>query len=208
MFDTLNASRYILPDVENLGMAWRPEHLVKTGELDNTQLGWTIGWLELDGISERLKLKLAGNCHPDLAGWKFRIHRIEPDPPKDFDGDEPPDYSGISRNQSGHVGDITADQMIKHHEIPDKELARRLMSGEKPPFTWRKCLYLEWYCNHNGRVVIQSTRLEVERIGERAFELTEDEWHEQARQNAAEMNHFMTQLGDALENLPSEEDDA
>lgn len=188
-------------------MAWRPEQLVRAGELDNTQLGWTIGWLELDGIDERLQLKLAGNCHPDLAGWKFRIRRIEPEPPKDFDGEEPPDYSGISRDQSGHVGDITADQMIKHFDIPTDELVQRLRAGEKPPFSWRKCLYLEWYGNHNGRVVIQSTRLEVERLGERAFELTEEEWREQSRQNAAEMNHFMTQLGEALENLSSDEDD-
>ncbi len=183
-------------------MAWRPEHLVKAGELDNTQLGWTVGWLELDSVPERLMLKLAGNCHPDLAGWKFRIHRIEPDLPKDFGGDEPPDYSGISSDQSGHVGDITADQMIKHFDIPDDELVRRLNAGEKPQFAWRKCLYLEWYSNQNGRVVIQSTRLEVERIGQRAFELSEAEWLEQSSQNANEMNHFMGQLGDALENLP------
>ncbi|MCC7337275.1 MAG: hypothetical protein IT422_19465 [Pirellulaceae bacterium] len=188
-------------------MAWRPDHLVKTGELDNTQLGWTMGWLELDGIDERLQLKLAGNCHPDLAGWKFRIHRIEPELENDFGGDEPPDYSGISRNQSGHVGDITADQMIKHFEISTEELVQRLRAGEKPPFTWRKCLYLEWYSNHNGRIVIQSTRLEVERLGTRAFELTEAEWQEQARQNAGEMSHFMHQLGDALENATSGEDE-
>ena len=124
--------------------------------------------------------------------------------PKDYDSDEPPDYSGISRDQSGHVGDITADQMIKHFDIPVDELVRRLHAGENPLFTWRKCLYLEWYSNLNGRVVIQSTRLDVERIGQRAFELTEVECHEQARQNAEEMNHFMTQLGDAMENLPAD----
>lgn len=168
-------------------MAWRPEQLVTAGELDNTQRGWTIGWLELAGVDGRLQLKLAGDCHPDLAGWKFRIHRIEPDPPKDFDGDDLPDYAGINRDQSGHVGDITADQMIKHFGIPVDELVRRLHAGEKPPFTWRKCLYLEWFGNHNGRVVIQTTCLEVERFGERAFELTEDEWREQARQNEEEV---------------------
>jgi hypothetical protein len=40
--------------------------------------------------------------------------------------------------------------------------------------------------------------LEVERIGERAFELTEDEWKEQARQNAEECCYFMVQVGDAF----------
>jgi hypothetical protein len=184
-------------------MAWRPERLVKAGEIDNTTLGWTIGWLELDGIDQRLQLKLAGNCHPDLAGWKFLIHRVEPELP---DEDQSPNYSSISRDQSGHVGDITADQMIKHHEMPNEELVRRLMAGEKPPFTWRKCLYLEWYSNANGRVVIQSTRLEIERIGERAFELSEDQWKEQALQNTDELGHFMAQLGDALQEREPEDD--
>lgn len=183
-------------------MAWRPERLVKAGELDNTTLGWTVGWLELEGIDQRLQLKLAGNCYPDLAGWRFRIHRVEPE---QSEVDAMPDYSNISLDQSGYVGDITADQMIKHHEIPNDELTSRLMAGEKPPFTWRKCLYLEWYSNTNGRVVIQSTRLEVERIGERAFELTVDQWEEQAQQNADELGHFMAQLDDVLQERERED---
>ena len=80
------------------------------------------------------------------------------------------------------------------------------MAGEKPPYTWSKCLYLEWFSNLNGRVVVQSTRLEVERIGERAFELTEEQWQEQHQQNRNEMNFFMTQLGDVLEDRNLEED--
>ena len=58
---------------------------------------------------------------------------------------------------------------------------------------------LEWFSNSNGRVVIQSTRLAVRRQGEREFELTDEEWAEQARQNSEEMTHFMHQLGDTLE---------
>lgn len=184
---------------EKNNMAWRLEHLLKAGELDNTQRGWTVGWLELENFSQRLRLKLAGNCHPDLAGWRFRIHCNEPAPLANEEATL--DYSEISLDQSGHVGDITADQMIKHHELPDDELVQRLMAGEKPPFTWRKCLYLEWFSNANGRVVIQSTRWEVERLGERAFELTDDEWKEQALQKSEELNHFMTQLGDAIQNI-------
>ena len=79
------------------------------------------------------------------------------------------------------------------------ELIQRLTVGEKPPFTWRKCLYLEWYDNKNGRVVIQSTRLEVERLGERAFELTQEQWREQQKQSEQEISHFLAPIGDALE---------
>lgn len=187
-------------------MAWRPTNLVQAGELDNTQPGWTIGWLQLDGVADRLTLKLAGNCHPDLAGWKFRIKRTEPEPEEPDDEEELPDYTGISLDQSGHVGDITADQMIKHHDLSVAELLARMRAGEKPPFTWRKCLYLEWFSNANGRIVIQSTQLEVERLGERAFELTEEQWREQSQQNQQEMQFFMTQLGDALGNGPPDHD--
>lgn len=192
-------------------MAWRLDHLLQTGELDNTQRGWTTGWLQLDGFAGRLQFKLAGNCHPDLAGWKFRILRIEPELPSDKPqaDDAPFDYSVLSLDQSGHVGDITADQMIKHHAIPNDELVRRLVAGEKPPYTWRKCLYLEWFSHTNGRVLIQSTRLEVERLGERAFELTEEEWKEQAKRNAEEINYFMAQLDDALQaKNPNEEEES
>lgn len=185
-------------------MAWRPGRLVMAGELDNTHIGWTIGWLELEGFDERLQLKLLGNCHPDLAGWKFRIKRVLPEPGTDLDGDEDSDYSGISFDQSGHVGDITADQVLKHFEIGNDELIQRLRAGEHPPFTWRKCLYLEWFSNRNGRIVIQSTRLEVERIGERAFELTDEQYHQQRHSNQQEMDYFMSQLGDTL-NGQSEE---
>ncbi|HBJ38114.1 MAG TPA: hypothetical protein DDZ51_25835 [Planctomycetaceae bacterium] len=142
-------------------MAWRPDHLVIAGELDNTQFGWTNGWLEIHGFDFRLQLKMAGNCHPD---------------------------------QSGHVDDITADQMIKQRDIPNDQLAKRLMAGEKPPFTWQKCRYLERFSNRNGRVVIQSTRLTVERIGERAFELTDEHWQEQSGLNSGEMHHFLYQI--------------
>ena len=56
----------------------------------------------------------------------------------------------------------------------------------------------------NGRIVIQCTRLTVERIGERAFELTEQQLIEQTKQNHAEMSFFMCQLGDALQHHEDE----
>lgn len=198
-------------------MTWRLAQLLESGELDNTQRDWTIGWLQLHGFTERLQLKLAGNCHPDLAGWKFRIHRIEPecsgddslgdeDAPGDISTISQDQISTISQDQSGRVGDITADHMVKHHDIPNDELARRLIAGEKPPYKWSKCFYMEWFSNVNGRMVIESTRLEVERLGERAFELTDEEWKEQARYNREELIYFMTRMSDALRtDKPDEE---
>ena len=78
-------------------MAWRPSDWVLAGELDNTTQGWTIGWVRLRDRDEPLQLKLAGNCHPDLAGWKFKIVRTDPIP--DWVGPNP--YTDIATDQSG-----------------------------------------------------------------------------------------------------------
>ena len=177
-------------------MAWRPSDWVLEGELDNTILGWTTGWLKIEGVEKPLQLKLAGNCHPDLAGWKFKIVRTEPIP----NWTEPLNHAeSIAVNQSGIVGDITADQTLKHFECSDKEFVQRFYAGDPPPTTWQKALCLEWFSNKNGRVVVQSTRLAVRRQGDRAFELTDEQWADQARKNSEEMSHFMLQLGDAIE---------
>jgi hypothetical protein len=187
-------------------MAWRPSDWVLEGELDNTTPGWTTGWIRLEGKADPLTLKLAGNCHPDLAGWKFRIVRTEPSP----DRVEPLDYSGIATDQSGTIGDVTADQRLYHYECTTEQFLQLCREGKRPPTTLRPALYLEWFSHRNGRVVIQSTRLAVERLGERAFELTEEQWLEQAKQNQEEMAFFMHQIADALEhNMPpdAEEDD-
>ena len=179
-------------------MAWRPSDWVIEGELDNTTQGWTTGWILIGQPDDpiKLSLKLAGNCHPDLAGWKFKIVRIDPRP----DWAEPLScLDSFSTNQSGHVGDITADQTLKHFECSTEEFIRRSNLGEPPPTTWRKALYLEWFSHTNGRIVIQSTSLAVERQGERAFQLSDQQWEAQQKQNAEEINFFMTQLGDAIE---------
>ncbi|MDB2687160.1 hypothetical protein N9Y42_08090 [Mariniblastus sp.] len=177
-------------------MAWRPSEWVTDGEIDNTTLGWTVGWVKIQGRDDPLRLKLAGNCHPDLAGWKFKIVRTDPIP----DWAEPLILlDQIATDQSGHVGDVTADQDIKHIECSAKDFVHRTRAGEDVPTVWRKALYLEWYSNANGRCVIQSTRLAVERIGQQQFELTKEQWAEQAKQNWEELNHFMFQVSDVLE---------
>ncbi|WP_417734815.1 hypothetical protein [Rosistilla oblonga] len=177
-------------------MAWRPSDWVLEGELDNRTLDWTVGWIRLRDREEPLQLKLLGNCHPDLAGWKFQIVRTDPIP--DWVGE--PNYDGIATDQSGTIGDITADQVLRHYECSSKEFVRRSYAGETPPTTLRKSLYLEWYSNLNGRVVIQDTRLGVKRIGERGFELTQQQWRNQAKQNREEIYFFLGQVGDAIGN--------
>jgi hypothetical protein len=167
-------------------MAWRFTDLVEDGELDNTVKGRVTGWIRLTGRAEPLRLDLNGDCHPDLAGWRFRIVRVDPVP----SWAEPVDITGLATDQTGDAGDITADQLLRHYDCPVDELLARIRAGEPPPTQWRKALYLEWYSERNGRCVIQSTRLAVERLGERAFELTEDDM----RQKEAEAKRQLEEL--------------
>lgn len=182
-------------------MAWRPSDWVQEGELDNTKPGWTFGWIKLQGRVEPLFLKLAGNCQPDLAGWKFRIIRTDPIP--EWVGAK--DHADLATDQSGTIGDVTADQMLRHYECSCEEFVRLHCEGNPPPTTLRKSLYLEWFSNRNGRVVIQCTRLMVERLGKRAFELTKEQWLEQAKSNDNEMSFFMHQLADVFDQQPPDE---
>jgi hypothetical protein len=62
--------------------------------------------------------------------------------------------------------------------------------------------------NVNGRIVIQSTRLAVERLGERAFELAGQEWAEQASRNREEITYFLHQVCDAADRLLPPDKDA
>ena len=152
-------------------MAWRITDLVVDGELDNTVKGRVTGWLRLVGLDEPVRLELLGNCRPDLAGWRFRIVRLEPIP----SWAEHVDLDGFAMQQIGEAGDILADQMLRHYDCPVDELLARIRAGEPSPTDLRPALYLEWYSGCNGRVVIQDTRLGVKRLGCRTFELTADD---------------------------------
>jgi len=159
-------------------MAFRVSDLVVDGEIDNTQRERVTGWIQFSNRPDRVVLELKGDCHPDLAGWKFRIRRLRLVP----DWADPSDAKVLNARQVGEVGDITAAQWLKDSDCSPEELVTRIRLDEPPPFTWRNALYLEWFSRTNGRVVIQDTRLGVEHIGERAFELTERDLRRKAEE--------------------------
>ena len=167
-------------------MAFRVSDLVVDGEIDNTVKGRVTGWIQFSDRSDRVRLDLRGNCHPDLAGWKFRIKRLRPVP----SWADPSDTGGLASLQQGEAGDITAAQRLKDHDCSVKELITRTRLGEPPPFTWRKALYLEWYSDSNGRVVIQDTRLGVEFVGKRQFAITVDDIKREEEENRRKLEEL------------------
>ncbi len=117
-------------------MAWRPNKNLMDGELDNTTPGKVTGWLRFLRRGKaplHVTLYLAGDCHRDLQGRRFRV--VNPDPSDDDD------LKGFAAVQCGHTGDMTAgDEPRDYVDYP----------------------YLEWYSEHNGRVVLELERSQLE----------------------------------------------
>jgi len=129
-------------------MAWRfHEHIVR-GELDNTVRGRVTGRIWLAGIAEPMTLDLRGDCAPDLAGCTFTFENPNPVP---FVGDGP------SLEQRGWVGDITASQKCKVHDVPMDEVLRLYELGQPAPWHWANTLYIEWHSTTNGGITIQTS---------------------------------------------------
>lgn len=152
-------------------VAFRVSDLVVDGEIDNTQKGRVTGWIQFSNRSDRVTLNLKGDCQPDLAGWRFRVKRLRPVP----EWADPSDAAQLTAHQTGDAGTITASHRVNDPDCSPEELVTRCRLGEPPPSVWRDALYLEWFSRTNGRVVIEDTRLGVDLVGERAFELTEDD---------------------------------
>ena len=128
-------------------MAWRFHEHILRGELDNTVRGRVTGRIWLAGIAEPITLDLRGDCAPDLAGCTLTFENPQPIPMTDA----PP-----SLDQRGWVGDITASQKLKIHDVPMDEVMRLYKLHLPAPWHWANALYLEWFGERNGRVVVQT----------------------------------------------------
>ncbi|HSP41612.1 MAG TPA: hypothetical protein VLO11_01970 [Luteolibacter sp.] len=136
-------------------MAWRIDEAVTHGEIDNTVEGRTTGRIWLLGRAEPLELELDGDCWRDLAGTRLRFEN--PSPKLECD------LSGLAARQKGVVGDITASRKNRVAAVDDDEFNRLHESGGEIPFEWKNTLYLEWFSDADGRVLVESAgyRLEV-----------------------------------------------
>jgi hypothetical protein len=123
-------------------MAWRPNECFIEGVLDNTVPGKVTGWMQFRGLSEKVTFDLDGNFHRDIRGAKIHLRGDG----NKADESEAQNYmSGFALHQTGNAGDITAGL---------------------PPYDYVKNeVYVEWYGNENGRVVIELEQSQVEIIG-------------------------------------------
>jgi hypothetical protein len=100
--------------------------------------------------------------------------------------------------QQGSIGDLTASRKVRVYDIPLHDALEMIRKKQKPPEHMANCLYLEWFSERNGRVVIESADYQLT-ISPPEWRLTPEEDEQRARQAAAGMDDFMGRLDEAIE---------
>jgi hypothetical protein len=172
-------------------MAFRIHDCVVRGEIDNRVKGTVHGKIWLEGRAEPVALELRGNAHPDLAGCLLTFaNPLKRVPHEHLDS--------LNAVQRGSIGDLTASRKVRVFDVPLAEALEMIDRKEKPPEHMANCLYLEWFSEANGRVVIESADYELQ-ISAPEWRMTPEEDAERAKQAAAGMDGFMQKLTEAIE---------
>jgi hypothetical protein len=166
-------------------MAWRIEDAVAHGEIDNTVEGHTTGRIWLAGREEPLILSLDGDCWRDLAGTRLQFENASPK--------EVPDSEALDIDQAGIIGDMTASRKSKVPTVSEEQFHELYQNQQEIPYEWRNTLYLEWFSEINGRVVIE-TAAYILTISPHEWEMDEDAENAQKLANLNSMRDFMTQV--------------
>ena len=166
-------------------MAWRIEDAVVHGEIDNTVEGHTTGRIWLSGRDEPLILSLNGDCWRDLAGTRLQFENPSPK--------AVPDSDALDMDQAGIIGDMTASQKNKVPTVSEEEFHELYQNQQEIPYEWRNTLYLEWFSEINGRVVIESADYTLT-ISPHEWEMDEDAEEAQKLANLNSMRDFMAQV--------------
>ena len=166
-------------------MAWRIEDAVAHGEIDNTVEGHTTGRIWLAGRDEPLILSLDGDCWRDLAGTRLQFENPTPKAVADSDA--------LDVDQAGIVGDMTASRKKRVPTVGEEQIHELYQNQMEIPGEWRNTLYLEWFGEINGRVVIESAAFTLT-ISQHEWEMDEDAEDAQKLANLNSMRDFMAQV--------------
>ena len=166
-------------------MACRIDKEVVRGWVDNTQPGKVTGEIFFEGWNKPMQLELEGNCYRDLAGSRCEFKNPSPLLNRRLD---------INPEQVGKVGDMTASRRCK---VPDIISPLDLMDqNEKDlnvPVRWSNVLYLEWFSEYNGRVVIELPDVEID-VTLPKWKMSKDEEKQQIRNNYKNLTSFLDSI--------------
>ena len=166
-------------------MAWRVDEAVEHWLIDNTVEGLTTGRIWLAGRDEPLILSLNGDCWRDLAGTVL-----------EFENPNPrvcPEASELDTEQTGIIGDVTASRKARVPEISEEEMDECERRGQEIPFQWSNVLYIEWFSEINGRVLIEAADYHL-KVSASEWQMDEDQEEAQKLANLSAMRDFLAQV--------------
>ncbi|MES2980712.1 MAG: hypothetical protein V4727_00230 [Verrucomicrobiota bacterium] len=166
-------------------MAWRLDEAVEHGMIDNTVEGTTTGKIWLAGRDEPLILSLNGDCWRDLAGTVLEFENPQPQVCSEA--------NSLDTEQNGIVGDITASQKARVPQISEEQITEYYRQNREIPCEWKNILYLEWFSEINGRVLIEAPDYRM-RISEHVWEMDQDLEEAQKLANMNSMRDFLAQM--------------
>lgn len=172
-------------------MAWRIHDSVTKGEIDNRTKGTVHGLVWMHGVVKPLRLELKGNACPDLAGCLLKFKN-----PGKTTG--LPNDGLLAQLQRGTIGDLTASRKVRVPDVPIDEFIALREANKPAPEHMGNCLYLEWFSEFNGRVVIEGVDWELQ-ISPPKWRLTPEENETRATEAAAGLGDFMGRLTEAIE---------
>jgi len=171
-------------------MAFRIHDSVVRGEIDNRVKGIVRGKIWVEGRPEPVILELKGNAWPDLAGCLLTFNSPQKRIPHQH-------LDSLHPEQKGSIGDLTASRKVRVFDIPLHEALEMIHNQQKPPEHMANSLYLEWFSQRNGRVVIESADYQLT-ISPPQWRMTPEEDEQRARHAAAGMDDFIATLDEAI----------
>ena len=180
-------------------MAFRIHDSVVRGEIDNRVKGIVRGQIWIEGLAEPVVLELKGNAWPDLAGCRLTFTNPQKRVPHAH-------LDSLHPLQRGSIGYLTASRKVRVFDVPLPDALDMIHRKEKPPEHMANCLYLEWFSEANGRVVIESADYELT-ISAPEWRLTPEEDAARAKQADTGMADFMGKLSEAIEQHQSGQKD-
>lgn len=171
-------------------MAWRLDEAVEHGMIDNSVEGTTTGKIWLVGRDEPLIVSLNGDCWRDLAGSVLEFENPSP-----ILSSEPCE---LDTEQTGIAGDITASRKARVPELTEEQMDEYDRQGRDIPFKWRNTLYIEWFSEINGRVLIEAANYKLT-VSDRSWEMDEDQEEAQKLANLSAMRDFLSQVIQRIE---------
>ncbi|WFB37423.1 hypothetical protein P3T73_06575 [Kiritimatiellota bacterium B12222] len=179
-------------------MATRIHNNVISGRIDCQTKGKITGELIIEGLDVPIKLELEGLPNPDLAGLQLHFRNPEPTIPLSQD---------LHPLQQGRSGDITASRKHPLLDVPIEDAWELGINGLHVPQRIANILYLEWFSEQNGRVVLEIAEAELEIGGPATWQMTQDEILGQQQDMLHSLEDFSDLLADSLEEDPPDPND-